>query len=312
MPHAGGMDADIGSDTVRRFLIEGQPVRGHWVRLSEAWRELRANGHYPPAVQALLGEAVAAAVLLAATLKFRGRLTMQLQGHGAVSLLVAQCTHEFGVRAVAHYDETRAAAIEGEACVGEAFRALAGEGGRFTVTIEADERNLRYQGIVPLTGESLAQSLEAYFSASEQLPTRVQLAADGERCAGLLLQKLPQTEEGSGVGALWQSVRRGMGRLGAEALLSQGLEALLGTVLPEHDVRVFRGTPVTFECRCGEGRVTSLLRALGPNEVREILAEEGAVTVTCEFCRRPYRFDAQAVEALFTDSGAADISPLIH
>ncbi len=312
MPHAGNMDADVGFDTVRRFLIEDQPVRGHWVRLGAAWRELRANGQYPPAVRALLGEAVAASVLLAATLKFRGRLTLQMQGHGAVRLLVAQCTHEFGVRAVAHYDDSQAAAISGEACVGEAFRALLGEGGRFTVTIEADERNLRYQGIVPLTGESLAQSLEAYFSASEQLPTRVELAADGEQCAGLLLQKLPQTEERSGIGALWQAVQRGMRRLDAGALLRQGLEPLLGIVLPEHDVRLFRGIAVAFECRCGEGRVTTLLRALGAEEVREILAEEGAVTVTCEFCRRPYRFDAQAVEALFTDSGAADISPLIH
>lgn len=306
------MDAETGNDTVRRFFVEGQPVRGQWVRLGAAWRALRANAEYPPPVLALLGEAVAASVLLGATLKFRGRLTLQMQGHGAVSLLVAQCTHEFGVRAVAHYDETLAAAIGGTAASGESFRALAGEGGRFTVTIEADERNLRYQGIVPLTGRSLAHSLEAYFSASEQLPTRVHLAADGDRCAGLLLQKLPQAEQAPGVAALWQSVRRGMGRLAAEALLGEGLEAVLGRVLPERDVRLFRGAAVTFECRCGEGRVTSLLRALGAEEVREILATEGAVTVTCEFCRRPYRFDAQAVEALFTDNGAADVSPLIH
>ncbi len=312
MPHAFRMDADIGSDMVRRFLVENQPVRGHWVRLGRAWRELRANGEYPPPVRTLLGEAVAASILLAATLKFRGRLTLQMQGQGAVSLLVAQCTHEFGVRAVAHYDESLVNAIEGEACHGEAFQRLAGEGGRLTVTIEADERNLRYQGIVPLTGQSLAQSLEAYFGASEQLPTRVRLAADGERCAGLLVQELPQIQESADTHDLWRSVKRGMGRLRADALLHRALEPLLGAVLPERDVRLFRGTPVAFECRCGEGRVTSLLRALGADEVREILAEEGAVTVTCEFCRRPYRFDAQAVDALFTDGGASDASPLIH
>ncbi len=306
------MDAETGSDTVRRFLVDEQPVRGHWVHLGDAWRALRANGEYPPAVRALLGEAVAASVLLAATLKFRGRLTLQMQGHGAVSLLVAQCTHEFGVRAVAHYDETLAAAIGEERSAGETFRALVGEGGRFTVTIEADERNLRYQGIVPLAGESLAQSLEAYFSASEQLPTCVQLAADDARCAGLLVQKLPQSEASAGAEALWQSVLHGMQRLTPGTLLDASVESVLGTVLPEHDVRLFGGSTVMFECRCGEGRVTSLLRALGAEEVREILAEEGAVTVTCEFCRRPYRFDAQAVEALFTDSGAADVSALIH
>lgn len=306
------MDADSGQDTVRRFLIENQPVRGQWVRLGSTWRELRANGKYPPPVRALLGEAVAAAVLLAATLKFRGRLTLQLQGHGAVSLLVAQCTHQFRVRAVAHYDEALVAAIGGETCVGEAFHALAGEGGRFAVTIEADGRSLRYQGIVPLTGQSLAESLEAYFSASEQLPTRVRLAADEQCCGGLLIQKLPQTEPGAGSGALWQSVRRGLARLKAQSLLREPLEPLLGAVLPAYDIRVFRGTAVAFECRCGEGRVTSLLRALGAKEVREILAEEGAVTVTCEFCHRPYCFDAQAVEALFGDDGGADASALVH
>lgn len=303
------MDADTGSDTVRRFLIEDQPVRGHWVRLDAAWRELRANGDYPPPVRALLGEAVAASVLLAATLKFQGRLTLQMQGSGAVQLLVAQCTHQFGVRAVAQYEEARVAALEESGNAAEAFHALAGEGGRVTVTIEADERNLRYQGIVPLTGRSLAESLEGYFRASEQLPTRVHLAADEHGCAGLLVQKLPQSE--TDTDDLWRSVERSMSRLAAGALLHQGVESLLGAALPAHDVRLFRGTPVRFECRCGEGRVTSLLRALGAEEVRDILAEQGAVTVTCEFCHRPYRFDAQAVEALFT-GGASEHSLSIH
>lgn len=306
------MDADTGYDAVRRFLVENEPVRGHWTHVGGAWRELCANSEYPPAVRALLGEAVAAAVLLAATLKFHGRLTLQLQGHGIVSLLVAQCTHEFGVRAVAHYDETRATAIGTESSAGEVFRALAGEGGRFTVTIEADERHVRYQGIVPLAGSSLAESLEAYFSASEQLPTRVRLAADTHRCGGLLVQKLPQSERVPRSSTVWRSVQRRIGRLGSAALLQQPLEPLLGTILPDHDVRVFRASPVVFECRCGEGRVTSLLRALGADEVRDILAEEGAVTVTCEFCRRPYRFDAHAVEALFADGTGPDASLSIH
>ena len=305
------MDAYTGSDAVRRFIVESQPVRGQWVRLGEAWRELRRNSEYPPPVRTLLGQAVAASVLLAATLKFRGRLTLQLQGEGAVSLMVAQCTHEFGVRAIAHYDDTLAAAVAGDAAHGEAFRMLAGSGGRCTVTIEADERNIRYQGIVPLAGASLAESIEGYFSASEQLPTRVRLAADAERCAGLLLQKLPQGERMRAVGA-WPAARRAAARLGTEALLDQPAEPLLTGLLPAHDVRLFRGAPVAFECRCGEGRVTSLLRALGPQEVGSILADEGAVTVTCEFCGRPYRFDAEAIEALFAHPGTEESSSMIH
>src|SRR5690242_13434846 len=179
-------------DQVRRFIVENQPVRGHWVRLDAAWRELKAHADYPQPVRELLGQAVAASVLFAATLKFNGTLTLQLQGNGAVGLLVAQCTHDFRLRAVARFDEaavnTMSADPTGDAKV---FRQLVGTDGRFAVTIEAEERNNRYQGIVPLSGASLAESLEAYFSSSEQLPTRVILAADAERGAGVLVQKLP-------------------------------------------------------------------------------------------------------------------------
>lgn len=284
-------------------------MRGHWVHLREAWKELRAHSHYPEPVRALLGEAVAASVLLAATLKFRGRLTLQLQGNGAVSLMVAQCTHDFRVRAIAHFDDAQLEALAAaQPHAGASFRALVGSDGRFTVTIEADERNHRYQGIVPVSGQSLAESLEAYFDSSEQLPTRVRLAADDEHSAGVLIQKLPEADiEAS---EAWDSAQRGFERLSAEDLLRQPVEAVLESGLPDYDLRLYRGAAVQFECRCGEGRVTALLRALGPEEVRDVLDEQGVVTVTCEFCHRPYQFDAQAVEALFTD--AAGAPPLIH
>src|SRR5215470_6044771 len=171
---------------VRRFILENQPVRGYWVDLDSAWKELRAHQHYAPAVQNLLGEAVSAAVLLAATLKFEGTLTLQLEGKGSVRLLVAQCSHDFKVRAVARLDE--AASLDGDST----FHDLVGENGRIVVTIEAAERDMRYQGIVPLTGNSLSECLEEYFASSEQLPTRVRLAADGRRAVGLLVQKLPE------------------------------------------------------------------------------------------------------------------------
>src|SRR5439155_4281358 len=140
------------SDQVRRFIFEKQPVRGHWVRLEGAWRELRAHADYPPVVSELLGQAVAASVLLAATLKFRGTLTLQLQGNGAVGLLVAQCTHDFRLRAVARFDDGVVNSIALQPERGGVFRQLVGTDGRFAVTVEADEKSMRYQGIVPLTG----------------------------------------------------------------------------------------------------------------------------------------------------------------
>src|SRR5215472_13124228 len=223
-------------DQVRRFIFENQPVRGHWVHLESAWRELRAHSGYPPAVTELLGQAVVASVLLAATLKFRGTLTFQLEGDGAVSLLVAQCTHDFRVRAVARCDgaAVRALTAQGsQAREGAAlFRSLVGDAGRITVTIEAEEKSLRYQGIVPLSGASLAESLEAYFASSEQLPTRVLLTADGAHGAGMLVQKLPGAKdhdigESSAVEEAWDGAQRGMAQLAPGSLRERTIEELL-------------------------------------------------------------------------------------
>lgn len=310
-------------DEVRRFIVENRPVRGHWVRLEGAWRELRAHRDYPQPVRELLGQAVAASVLLAATLKFRGQLTLQLQGNGAVSLLVAQCTHDYRLRAVARFDAQAVSALSADGILeetdkpaGSVFRRLVGSEGRIAVTVEADERNMRYQGIVPLTGDSLAGSLEAYFARSEQLPTRVLLAADGERGGGVLVQKLPEepaADDDLQMGEIWEEAQRGIERLSADDLLRCPVEELLGRGFAAHDMRLFRGAPVQFECRCSHGRVTSLLRALGPDEVRDVLREQGSVTVTCEFCHRPYRFDEGDVRALFENgSEPGSNSSTIH
>jgi len=299
------------SDRVRRFIFEPQPVRGHWVHLTAAWRELRSHGGYPQAVDELLGEAVAAAVLLAASLKFRGTLTFQLQGNGAVRLLVAQCSHDFRLRAVARFDAAAASELPAGAGRGAAFRRLAGSDGRITVTIEAEEKGARYQGVVPLAGSSLAESLEAYFASSEQLPTRVLLAADAASAAGVLVQKLPAAGDEEESTPAWQAARQGIGRLRPAELLECRVEELLSRGFAGEDLRLFRGAPVRFECRCSASRVAGLLRALGEDEVRDVLREQGAVTVTCEFCQRPYRFGAGDVAELFNRSGASG-SGVIH
>src|SRR6195256_6896 len=130
------------SDQVRRFIFEKRRVRGHGVRLQGACRELRAHTDSPPAVSELLGQAVASSVLLAATLKFRGTLTFQLQGNGAAGLLVAQCAHNFRVRAVARCAGAALAELSGDTRRGALFRRLVGTGGRITVTVEADERSM--------------------------------------------------------------------------------------------------------------------------------------------------------------------------
>lgn len=286
---------------LRRFVLEAHPVRGHWVRLTDAWHELRGTRPYPPLVEALLGEAATAAVLLAATLKFDGKLTLQLAGNGLVSLLVAQCTHDFRIRAMAQH----AAQVPSDAN----FAALIGDG-RMVVTVEAEQRGQRYQGIVPLEGASMAACLENYFATSEQLPTRLMLACDRLQTAGLLVQKLPAAGRGEASGAatqdVWEEVQAGLTGLSPAQLLSSDIEILLPMVCGEHDCRLFGATAVGFECSCSRQRVSELLRSLGEAEAREVLAEQGAVTIDCEFCGRSYRFDAVDVEQLFAASPTRD------
>ena len=245
---------------------------------------------------------MAACTLLAATLKFRGTLTFQLQGDGIVNLLVAQCTDDNRIRAVARYDAESLAAVATHSPPGEIFRQLTGSAGRITVTVEAEEKSARYQGVVPLAGDSLAQSLEAYFATSEQLPTRVVLAADAQRAAGMLVQKLPEAGADPGTRDAWQEAQWGMQRLTPADAPRRIPGGESGGHLPGHDVRIFGGAPVEFECRCNPARVAGVLRALGSEEIREVLREQGSVTVTCEFCQRPYSFDSIDIEALFADS----------
>ena len=289
------MTAVSDSDLVRRFVLERYPIRGHAVRVSQAWRALREHQDYPPAVQHLLGEALGAVVLLAATLKFDGVLTLQLQGKGLVNLLVAQCTHDFQVRAMARHEP-----IGGEA----GFRSLAGEG-QIVVTIEATDRASSYQGVVPITGNSLSESLEAYFQQSEQLPTRVLLAASAGCVAGMLVQRIPgaggtqeQLDEAA-LASAWKKADDAMSRLARGQLLEDDVEQRLVDMFGVDEVRVFSGHGVKFECRCSRERVANVLRSLGVEEVRSVIAEQGACTVTCEFCQKPYKFDAIDVENLF-------------
>jgi len=293
------------SDRLRRFLFENEPLRGHWLQLDESWFQALEHQHYASEVRRLLGEALAADALLAATLKFHGTLALQIAGgSGPLTMLIAQATHDLGLRALARVGEVDVTGLD--------FRALVGDA-QLTVTLESEERGGSWQGVVPLQGDSLAHCLEAYFATSEQLPTRVSLAADERRVGGLLLQKLP-SPSGAGEAAegrireLWDEAGLLMATLSPGELLAVEPEALLPRLFPGHELRLFEGQPVRFQCRCGRERVADVLRSLGEAEVRDVLREQGAVTVTCEFCQRPYRFDAVDVEGLF-HAGATDEGP---
>lgn len=282
-----------GGGELRRFLLESAPLRGHHLRLGAAWAEMRAIRAYPPAVECLFGETVLASVLLAATLKFDGKLTLQLKGRGLVPLLVAQCTHDFQVRGMASFADTVGFAA--------GFRELVGDG-QLVVTIETGAAGGRYQGIVPMTGDSVAACLEDYFLQSEQLATVLSLHCQGAVCDGVLLQRLPSTGMAPGaseaVAALWQELGSSLRAIPAAAFAS-ATETLLPAIVGQHDCRVFAAAPVHCRCSCGRDRVSDMLRSLGEAEARAVLAEQGRVTITCEFCGRDYGFDAIDIAQLF-------------
>ena len=277
-------------DTLRRFIFEQLPVQGRHVHLGASWRAVLELRDYPAAVRGLLGEALAASALLAATLKFDGMLTLQIRGDGPVPLLVVQCSSGFNLRGLAHWQ----GAISDRASLGE----LVGDG-RLAITIEQTQKVERYQGIVPLEGDSLAASLENYFARSEQLATRLWLRAGQDCASGFLLQVMPGHEPSADA---WQHVTVLADTLRPAELGSLSTQELLHRLYHEDDVRLFAAAPVAFRCQCSRTRIETTLRGLGEAEVRSILHEQGKVHVDCEFCGRGYDFDKVDVEALFASA----------
>ena len=300
------------SDLLRRFLFERWPVRGHLVRLDASWRAVLEHHDYPPVLTRTLGEAMAATVLVAGTLKFEGRLLMQFQGPGPMHLMITECTDRHAIRGVARF--------RGELPPEAALSALTG-GGQLAVTVDNQRHDHRYQGVVPLNHPGLAACLEDYFARSEQLPTKLVLAAGPDRAAGLLLQRVATGASAFGgedpraieeADDAWRRIGLLAGTLTAEELLRQPCEAILRRLFHEDDVRLFEGSPVFFQCVCSRERVTGILRSLGEEEVAGILQERGDVEVRCEFCNRAYTFDRVDAARIFAAGSPAGPARGLH
>jgi len=281
-------------DTLQRFLFEHTAVRGEIVQLDTAWRTVLARHDYPPGVRRLLGEMMAAAALLSATLKFSGAMVMQIRGSGPISLLVVECSADLEMRAVAKW--------EGLIDDAAALPDLVGDG-HFVITLDPGEGKKPYQGIVAVEGDSVAAVLEHYMERSEQLDTRLFLAADEWSAAGMLLQKLPGVQE-SDRDAWDRAVHLG-GTLTAQELLSLPGGEIIRRLYHEEDVRVFDPVPVVFRCSCSQERVSAMLRMLGRDEVQAALDEQGKIDVQCEFCNQHYGFDEIDVAQLFVAGAVA-------
>lgn len=288
------MTTTPNSDLTLRFLFEQADIRGELVQLQDSLREILTVHAYPVGVQRLLGQFLAAATLLSTNLKFEGKLVLQARSEGQVALLMAECDSELNIRAIARgADEAHS----------EQFSKLLGNG-HLAITIDPVKGN-RYQGIVPLDGDSLAHSLDRYFEQSEQLLTRFWLACEGDRAAGMLLQQLPTQRTSSAVEReqQWEHVCTLAETLRDEELLTLSPADLLYRLYHEDPVRLFPGRPVRFHCSCSAERSRNALSALDAAELLDILRERGEISVDCEFCNRQYRFQREDLAELLPGTG---------
>ena len=315
---------------LHKFLFEGLPVRGMIVRLTDAWVEVlrrraanKSTGPYPQPVQTLLGEMVAAGVLMQSNIKFDGSLILQIFGDGPVKLVVAEIQSDLSLRATA--------TVRGEVPADAALGAMvnAHGAGRCAVTLDPKSRlpgAQPYQGVVPLTDadyrplSAFSDVLQHYMRQSEQLETTLVLAADNKVAAGLLIQRLPLQGKGNleGQGArdeqgveelheLYNRIATLASSLKREELLTLDVETILRRLFWEEKLQRFEpaigATAPRFACSCSRERVARMIQSLGEGEARDILAEQGAITVDCEFCGAQYGFDVVDIGQVFKAPG---------
>lgn len=285
----------MSQDILQRFLFETAPARGVAVQLTESYQTVINQRDYPPVLQKLLGELMAAAVLISANLKFGGALVLQVHGSGNLKLLVVECETGLKLRATANW--------EGD--IPDLPLAQLMQSGKFVITLDPKDGSQPYQGIVAMDADSIADIIEHYMLRSAQIDTRLWLGLDGQTVGGLLLQKLP---EGHGDIEDWNRVQALASTVTAEELAGLPPQEVLHRLFHEEDRRLFDEEHPAFECTCSRERVGAMLKMVGKEEVEHVLAEQNQVEVRCDFCNKAFQFDSIDITRIFGGHGS-DITP---
>lgn len=289
------------TDQIQRVLFDDIDVRGALVGLEQSYADVLSRADYPEQLQVLLGEMMAAVVLLTSNLKIEGRISLQAQGDGAVRILMAEATHDNHVRGIARLEDEPLPEFD-------RFDELL-TNGRMALTIEP-QTGQRYQGVVPLEGASVSECLERYFSQSEQLPTKIQLAADGQRAAGMLTQVLPAANTGA---SDWEHIVALAQTLKPVELLNLDNETILYRLYHEEKVRLFDAQPVIFNCECSRERSANAMQMMTEEELLGLAQEQGgAIEMSCQFCNEVYSFDTADIRALFHNDGRLSDEGSVH
>lgn len=277
----------MASDALVRFLFQQKHVRGELSYIDNSLQHMLQHHDYPMPVKQLLAELVIATSLLTATLKFQGEIAMQLQGNGPVKFAVVNGNHLQEFRGVAR--------LEAE-LQGDSFKELVGDG--YLVVTITPKQGERYQGIIPLTGDSLTSTLEAYFAQSEQLPTRLYIFTDintNQKAAGLLLQVLPIEQDKSRED--FNELVTLTDTITAEELLNLPAEEVLFRLFHQEQVEVFPTQTIRFVCGCSKQKCEAALISLGFEELNE-QKKRGALDMSCEYCNQSYHFSSEDLSAL--------------
>ncbi len=292
------------SDSLHRFHLENLHVRGEWVSLDSSWREILSNAEYPEPVKQVLGEALVAISLLAESLKFDGSLILQIRGTLPVSTLVVQATSNGAIRGMANWHGEIPEDIKFQDLFIAENQSLA----TMVISVEPNAaQGERYQSLVALEGESLAESFTQYFAQSEQLKTRLWLAVDDTRATGLMLQCLPsESSEIQNEG--WNHATILADTITKEELLNLNSQTLLHRLYHEEELRIYEDKDIHFECNCSNEKIENTIRSIGEEEANAIIAEQGQITIDCDFCNTQYKLDSIDVKRLFVEADVTDIS----
>ncbi|WP_191602263.1 Hsp33 family molecular chaperone HslO [Marinomonas algicola] len=267
---------------IQRFSFDHANVRGERVILTKAYQDIIKRKNYPLPIEQLLGEFIAAIALLRDLVKVDGNLSIQAKGNGFLSTIMTECDEHRNIRGIAQWDETQA--IPEKIDLKETL-----QGGYLVITI-SHKNGTRYQGIVELVGATLGECIAQYFSQSEQLPSRVWLGCDGTACGGLFLQRLPKEQEKSGDEDAWDRLTLLASTVKQEELVSVATEELLHRLYHEEEVRLYEPKAMQFACSCSRQRTLEAMTSISPDELREIIIEQGKISTTCQFCAETYDF----------------------
>lgn len=280
----------MGKSFIRRFTFDRLPIHGACVELTDEWETIAAQKEYPDGIKQVLGELIAANVLLTTNIKLKGKIIAQIQDNPKVDLIVSECSHDLKIRGTARYSTSahQDTQVSYKDCVHK---------GSLVISIDSNADGKVYQSVVGLTGYDLEEILTEYMIQSEQLRTVFFIAYSENKIVGFMLQQLPDnnnvyTDDIDRVFMLAETLKH-------SELLHYDINVILKRLFNEDDVVLYNTHEVEFRCTCSRERVTNMLRGLGLEEATSIIADEGAITVTCDFCNTVYSFNEQDVQDMF-------------